>query len=203
MSATTAPARRQLFRSEEPEWLVWALVIVLLAVGLIARTIVMGRTQTVSHANIALAVPANWTVMATDNSAEILRVSEPMETSLFPAHVTVNQLPLADLTDDPAITLGDLALKWTNRQIRDRLSYRVLSIESAKVKTQDAVKVNFVFVTEPPFATPNSIPIVAEGQDVLLKQGDNLTIATFLADSDAFEDAKQVWDRILNSLELR
>lgn len=203
MSVTTAPARRRYTRTEEPEWLVWALVLVLLAVGLIARTIMTGRTQPVNQGSVGLTVPADWTVMPSETPGELLRVSEPMETSLFPATVTVTQTPLTDYTDDPEVTLGDLALKWTNRLTESLLSYRVLSIEPGKVKEQDAVKVNYVYVTEPVLASPNSIPIVAEGQDVLVRQGDQLTVLSFRADADAAEAGMRSWNRILNTVELK
>lgn len=203
MVATTTQTRRGPFSGEEPEWLVWLLVLVLLAVGLIVRISVTSRVQQVGNGSVALNVPANWDTMASDDPNELVRVSEPMETSLFPATVMISQRPLADMTDDPEVTLGDLALKWTNQQGRDLLSYRVLAIEPTTVKGQNAVKINYVYVTDPILATPNSIPIVAEGQDVLLKQGERLTVVRFLSGVDAYEGLSDVWSRILNSLELK
>lgn len=202
MTATTVRARRPVLGREEPEWLVWLLVILLLAIGLIVRTAVTGRTEQVSEGNVGLSYPAGWTVMPAD-SGQLLRVAEPIESTLFPATVTVSQVPLADITDNPEVTLGDLALKLSNDHSEDLTSYQVLTIEPARVKDQDAVKLRYVYVTEPELAGPNTIPVVAEGEDVLLRQGDALTVVTFVADSDAYDGMRDVWGRILNSLELK
>lgn len=201
MTALTRGTNRSLLRSEEPEWLVWGMVLLLLVVGLVTRTIVTGRTQEVVRGNVSLRVPADWIALSADDA--VLRVSEPLETTLFPAAVSIHQTPLADITDDPEVTLGDLALRWTNRQGADLTSYKVLAIEPAKVKDRDAVKVSYVYVTEPALAGPNSIPIVAEGQDVLLKQGDRLTVASFIADSDVYAEMSAIWQRIFDSLALQ
>ena len=117
--------------------------------------------------------------------------------------LTISQVPLGDLTDAPDVTLGDLALKWTTQESQDLPSYKVLSIEPFALKGQNAVKVTYVYVTEPALPTPNSIPIVAEGQDVLLIQGDQLTIARFLADADVYDQASRTWDRVLASVQLK
>jgi hypothetical protein len=79
----------------------------------------------------------------------------------------------------------------------------VLNIEPMKVRAKDAVRVDYVFVADPALATPNSIPVVARGSDVLIRQGDNMTVARLLATSDAFDGLAPVWDRLLGSLELR
>lgn len=202
MSATTVQPRRGFSRDEEPEWLVWVTVLVMLAIGLTVRTVVTSRSQPVEAAGLALRVPADWTALAPDTDSAVLRVSEPLETSLFPATVTVSKAPLAATAGDDDVTLGDLALKWTNQQGQDLLSYRVLSIEPASVGGREAVRINFVYVAEPVLSTPNAIPIVAEGEDVLLRQGDQLVVARFLSEADAYEAKSHIWNTILGSLKL-
>jgi hypothetical protein len=60
-----------------------------------------------------------------------------------------------------------------------------------------------VYVAEPALATPNSIPIVAQGADILIPAGDKMTVARLVAASDEFDGLGQTWDRILGSLELQ
>ena len=52
-------------------------------------------------------------------------------------------------------------------------------------------------------ASPNSIPVVAHGADILMREGDTMTVARLVAASDAFDGLGPTWDRILGSLELK
>ncbi len=63
MTTATMKMRRTLFRSEEPEWLVWLLVIVMLGIGLLARTIVLNQTDTFSGGNASVRYPAAWVAL--------------------------------------------------------------------------------------------------------------------------------------------
>ncbi len=202
MTATSVKLRRSLFRAEEPEWLVWALVIALLAVGFIVRSIVVNRSFAFSEGSLSVSYPASWTQVKSDSENEILTVSESFDAGLFPARFTLQQMPAADIGSN-AQTLGDFALKWADRKAKDLLGYRVLSIEETEVRGRDAVRVEYVYVTEPVMTTPNSIPIVAEGADILIRQGDVMTVASLLASADAFKGLDGVWNRILGSLELK
>lgn len=201
MTTTRMTLRRTLFREEEPEWLVWALVIVMLAVGFIARTIVVNHSIVFSEGNLSVSYPASWTRIERNAGDEIFAVSEPFDAGLFPARFTLQQMPVTDISTS-AQTPGDFALKWADRQAKDLLGYKVLSIEETRVRSRDAVRVEYVYVTEPVMATPNSVPIVAEGADVLIRQDDVMTVASLLASADAFKDLDGVWNRILGSLEL-
>jgi hypothetical protein len=202
MTATTQKIRSALFREEEPEWLVWALVIVLLAVGLFARTIVLNRWSDFGQDNLSVSYPASWTRLASQAEHEVLGVREPFDAGMFPARFTLLQMPVTDISTS-AQTPGDFALKWADRNAKDLLGYKVLSIEEVKVRGKDAVRVDYVYVTEAEMATPNSVPIVAEGADVLIRRDDVMTVASFSAAADAFGDLEGVWNRILGSLELK
>lgn len=199
---TSSKLRRTLFREEEPEWLVWALVITLLAVGLVARTIVVNRSTAFSEGNLSVSYPVSWTQTKGNSANELLVVSESFDAGLFPARFMLRQMPVTEISTS-AQTLGDFALKWADRKARDLLGYKVLSIEETQVRGKDAVRVDYVYVAEPVMATPNSVPIVAEGADVLIRQDDVMTVASMLASADAFKGLDGVWDRILGSLELK
>lgn len=202
MTAASLKIRQSLFRAEEPEWLVWLLVAVLLAVGLVARTIVLGRTTTYTAANVSVSYPATWIALAKQGDSELLNVGESIDSGLFPARFSLLQMPAASISTR-AESLGDFALKWSDKGAKELLGYRVLNIEPIKVRGRDAVRVEYVYVADPVLAAPNSIPIVARGADILIHQGDTMTIARLLAASDAFDGLGQTWDRITGSLELR
>lgn len=201
MTATTLSPRRRTFREEEPEWLVWLLVGVLLLIGLVARTLVVNRTTTFNEGGFSLSYPAGWTPIASDAPGVVLSVGEGFG-DLFPARVVAQQLPAADVSRT-AQSLGDFALKWSDQQAKDLLGYRVLSIEPTQVRGKDAVRVNYAYVADPMFASADALPIVARGSDALLRNGDTLTVVRMLAASDAFDGLGATWDRILSSVELK
>jgi hypothetical protein len=202
MTAATLKMRRSLFRAEEPEWLVWVLVAVLLAIGLIARTIVLSRTTAYTGANISASYPAAWIALDKQGGDELLNVGEPFDSGLFPARFSLLQMPVTSISTK-AQSLGDFALKWSDMAVQDLLAYRVLNIEPLKVRGKDAVRVDYVYVADPALAAPHSIPVVARGADVLIRQGDTMTVARLLAASDAFDGLGPTWNRILGSLDLR
>lgn len=202
MTTTAMKLRRSLFRAEEPEWLVWLLVLVLLAVGLLVRTLVVNRATTVTAGSATVSYPANWTALEKQDATEVLNVGESFDGGLFPARFSLWQMPVTDISTN-AQSLGDFALKWADQGTKDLLGYKVLSIDPLKVRGKDAVRVDYVYVAEPALATPNSIPVVARGSDVLVRQGDAMTVARFLAASDAFDGLSGAWDGILGSLEVK
>lgn len=193
---------RKLMAQEEPEWLVWALVVVMLAIGGLVGMVVERRTVTIRTGEIALSYPAGWVNVGTDEPFEVLRVGEPFETAIFPAQVSVRQMPVAEVSTTVQ-TLGDLALKWSARQTQELTGYKVLSIEPAQVQGQEAVRIEYVYVTEPPMAGPEGIPVVARGADYLIRQGETLTVVAFSAGADAYEGQTAIRARILAALKLQ
>jgi hypothetical protein len=202
MTATVMSTRRRVFREEEPEWLVWALVAVLLAVGLITRTVVVTRSTTFSEGNVSVSYPADWTPVASDTPGALLTVGQTFSDGLFPARLTVQQLPAASISRT-AQSLGDLALKWSDDRARDLLGYRVLNIEPAQASGKDAVRVDYAYVAEPALAAPDTMPIVARGSDTLVREGDTITVITTMSTADAFESLRVTWDRMIGSVKLK
>ena len=202
MTTATMKLRRSLFRKEEPEWLVWLLVAVMLGIGLLAKTIVVNRTTAFSDNSVSVSYPADWMALDRQGETELLNVGEPFDSGLFPARFALLQMPVTAISTN-AQSLGDFALQWSDRGSKDLLAYKVLDIEPLKVRGKDAVRVDYVYVADPALATPNSIPVVARGSDVLIRNGDNMAIARLLAASDAFDSLGPVWGQILGSLDLK
>lgn len=201
MTTNALKPLRQLMREEEPEWLVWALVIVMLALGGLVGVIVERRTDTATAGSLSLRYPASWVSMTSEDPFELVRAGEPFESTSFPATVSVRQMPVTEVSTT-AQTLGDLALKWSNKQTLELLGYKVLSIEPMQ-ENQEAVKIDYAYVAEPPMGGPDSVPVVARATDVLIRDGEALTIVTFSADTAAFDAQESTWKRILASLKLK
>lgn len=203
MTASTSPMKtwRWLMRNEEPEWLVWALVAIMLAVGGIVGVIVERRTEVWTAGDLTLRAPAGWVNMAGEDAFEVLYVAEPFETALYPASVRVHRMPVTEVSTT-AQNLGDLALKWSDKQTAALLGYKVLSVEPTTVQGRDAVKIDYVHVAEPPMSGPNGIPVIAHATDVLIRESDNLAVVSFSAEAAAFDGQAATWGRILASLKL-
>ncbi len=201
-TASTMKSLRRHMREEEPEWLVWALLAVMLIVGWGVGTIVERRTDIATLDNLSLRYPAGWVNMASEDPFELLHVGESFETASFPASASIRQMPVTEVSTT-AQTLGDLALKWSNKQVEELQGYKVLSVEPAEMQGQETVKIEYVYVAEPPMGGPDSIPVVARATDILMQQGDTLTITTFSAEAAAFDGQATTWGRILASLKLK
>lgn len=191
--------RRFAARPEEPEWLVWLLVAVMLVVGLGVRAIVTGQQKILQQNNLSLRYPASWTVLSAEGDFDLLNVGEGMEAGLFPARVRVQQMPITEVSTS-AQTLGDLALKWSNRQSEALLGYKVFTIEPTTAGGQEAVRLDYAYVAEPAMSTPNSIPLVARGADILLRQGDMVTVVSLVASANDYDRQAGTLRRVLRSL---
>lgn len=201
MSTATLRARRFLLHEEEPEWLVWAVVVLLLAVGLVVRTTVIHRSAEFSKGDLSVRFPADWAPLGAADDA-LLDVGVSFDAGLFPPRLTVRQMRAAEVSAGSQ-SLGDLALKWADRHAKDLLGYKVLSIDPIQLHGSDAVRMDYAYVADPMMPTPNSIPVVAHGADVLVRQGDRLVVITMRADAGEFADLEATWARILDSLELK
>ncbi len=199
MTASTTRAVRRAARSEEPEWVVWLAVIALLAAGLLLRGMIEGRTERFSQAGVSLNYPAAWSLLRDEQAGQILHVADAFATAQAPANVSVRQVPAAELGWG-AQTLGDLAMLWSRRQAEDLLGYSVLNLEPIKLRGQDAVAVDYAYVVQPP---GGGLPVVTQAEDILLRQGDKLTIVSFSAAADAYAEQAGVWRKVLASLDVQ
>ncbi|MCX6031113.1 MAG: PrsW family glutamic-type intramembrane protease [Chloroflexi bacterium] len=183
----------------EPEWAVWAAVIGLLVVGLLVRGAIEGRTQRFSGNGVALSYPAGWSVLRDEQPGQFLHVADAFSPDQTPIGVSVRQLPAAEVGRG-AQSLGDLAMMWSNRQGQDLLGYNALGVEPAKVGGKDAVALDYAYVVQPPGA---GVPAVMRAEDILLRNGDTLTLVTFAAPADEYEGQTATWRRILASLDVK
>lgn len=199
MTSSTFTTTRRWLRSEEPEWIVWLTVAALLVAGLILRAAVTSRTVSYNRAGLSLAYPASWVILSNTEPSDVLRVGEAFSEAGTATGLSVRRLPAAEIGFG-AQTVGDLALMWSMRQSQQLPSYSVLRVEPMRVAGQDAAAVDYAYVVQPSGA---GIPTVARGQDVVLRQGDQVVIVTFSANADAFEDQARTWSRILSTLKLQ
>lgn len=202
METTVNTVKRRLLRAEEPEWLVWLMVIAMLGIGLLTRSVVESRMERFKAETISLRYPAAWSNVGSEEPFTVLHVGEGLDAGLFPTSVRVLKMPVAELSTT-AQTLGDLVLKWSDKKVEELVAYKVLSIRAATVDEQDAITVDYAYVADPILATANSVPAVARAQDVLIRQGEDVVITTFAADATAYERALPIWTKVLSTLDVQ
>ena len=186
-------------RAEEPEWVVWAAVIVLLVIGLLVRGTIEGRVTRFSENGVTLSYPAGWSVQSGEEPGQLLHVADSLSPALASTGVTVRRIAAVELGRNVQ-SVGDMALMWSNRQGQDLLGYNVLGIEPMKVRGQDAVAIDYAYVIQPPGA---GIPVIIRAEDILLQAGDQVTIISFAATADEYEAQADTWQQVLASLDVQ
>lgn len=201
MTTTVMSLQQRLMRQEEPGWLVWLLVGTLLAIGLLTRAAVEGRTNPFDANGVALRYPAAWTAQEAEGA--LLLAADPFASGSVPPTLLVRQLPTGEM--GRGLTgLDEVALAWSTRQGQALSSYRALRSEALTVDGQPAVLLEYAYVTAPEVAAVGSLPpVVARAEDILVQQGETLTVLTFAADNADWESVSPAWQRILATLDLK
>ena len=201
MTISAKSIHQRLMREEEPEWIVWALVIVMLLVGGLLRNAVVGRTQSFSAGGVSLAYPDAWVTQTEEN--QVLQVADPFSSAQFPTGVTVQQVDVTTVGRNLSL-LSDIALAWSTRQARNLQAYRSLAVEETTVAGQEAIVVDYAYIPQATTsAGAGSIPVVARAQDFLIQQDETLTIITLAAEAGTFEGESKTWGAILDTLEVK
>ncbi len=130
LDTTVNTVKRRLLRAEEPEWIVWLMIIAMLAIGLLTHGLVESRTDRFNADNITLRYPAAWSNLGIDSPYAGAERRRGPGGRPVPHPVRVLKMPVTDLSTS-AQTLGDLALKWSDKQVEELVAYRVLSVRAA------------------------------------------------------------------------
>lgn len=199
MTTATATAPRRATNAQEPEWMVWALVLGMLVLGLLLKTTAVGHSRSFEGGGVSLRYPAEWS--ARTDEGLLLSASDSFSSAQYPTGISVEQVPLAEMGTLTA--LDDLLLGRSSRQSKELLGYRSLRVEAATVAGQQAVLTEYAYIAPPAMGAAAAPPAVVHAQEVLVKQGETLTILTFAADEALFEEALPTWQRILATVTLQ
>jgi hypothetical protein len=192
---------RRSSRAEEPEWIVWLAVIVLLAAGLLLKNSVEGRTQNFSASGVSLSYPAEWVQLT--KADQLLYAADPFSSAQFPTGVLVRQIPVTEVGRNLS-TIGDFAVAWAVVEARDKQVYRTLGIEPVTVNGQEVIVVNYAYVPETAEGgQASSLPVVARAQDFLFLRNQTLTVVTLAANANVFETESDAWQAILDTVQVQ
>lgn len=201
MTTNSMALPRRARRSEEPEWVVWLVVILLLVAGFFLKISIEGRTRTFNGSGVSISYPDGWVQLT--GEGQLLYVADPFSSAQFPTGVTIRQLPVEEVGRN-LVTIGDVAAAWAMRQGQDKQVYRVLNIEPAIINGQNAVRVEYAFVPQTaPGGQTNTVPVVARAQDYLVQRGESLTVFTLAAAASVFEANADLWQSILDTVQIQ
>ncbi len=199
-SMTISRASSRAERVAAAEWLVWLVVLFMLGAGLFLRSRIEGRVATFTQDGMSLQYPAGWTLLADEEDFHVFHVIDPNSSVQFPTSVRVRRIPLGEL-GRAASSLGDIALSWSTRQGRMMPIYNVLQIDQTTVAQQPAIVVDYAHVAGPAMGgAAGSVPAIVRAQDILMKHGDTITVVTFEASTDTYQQEVGRWEKILASL---
>jgi hypothetical protein len=203
---TTAEARPLLWTREEPEWVVWVLVIVALVVGWFLKGAFQYQMGvfTDPDSGLTFQYPADWFLESNQaqigDEGVILTVSDAQSESAFSTAFSVRVKTVKEET-----TAADQAELWILQRGEGLTKYRVLGKEPSQVAGQEAVTIDYGYVEDPlrSSALSVSLPVVVRAVDVVFLRDKQVYILTFASDQLAFDKEKKTLERLLNSVSFK
>jgi hypothetical protein len=203
---TTAEARTLLWTREEPEWVVWVLVIVALVVGWFLKGTFQYQMEVFTDPDTGLTFryPASWFLESNQaqigDEGVILTVSDAHSESAFNTAFSVRLKAVEEET-----TAVDQAEIWIMRRGEELTRYRVLSKELSQVAGQEAVTIDYGYVEDPlrSSALSVSLPVVVRAVDVVFIRDGKVYTLTFASDQLVFDEEKKTLERLLNSVSFK
>jgi hypothetical protein len=203
---TTAEARPLLWTREEPEWVVWVLVIVALVAGWFLKGAFQYQMDVFTDPDTGLTFryPASWFLESNQaqigDEGVILTVSDAHSESAFNTAFSVRLKAVEEET-----TAVDQAEMWIMRRGEELTKYRVLSKELSQVAGQEAVTIDYGYVEDPlrSSALRGSLPVVVRAVDVVFIRDSKVYTLTFASDQLVFDGEKKTLERLLNSVSFK
>jgi hypothetical protein len=190
-------------KREEPEWIVFALVAVALLAGWFLKMFIEGRTETFTDGNIAINYPAAWfrEPMAAEQGLA-LKASDLHSASLYRPTLALQLTQAAPaLPGTKEDRLTPTVTAWTFGNSQNLSNFRVLGTEHVNIAGQNAIRIDYTYVTEPidsPYR--RALPVVVEAVDYIIIAQDQAYVVTVAADAHDFEQAQDEFKTILDSL---
>ncbi len=200
MSVELAKKKNWVFAGEEPEWLVWAMVILLLAGGLALKWAVTGRSESFKESGISLNYPAGWMRQDVKEQGQKLRVMETFSSGQYPVRVEVWEKKVDEVSKKGG-SLSELALALSMKRKADLQAYRVLSMSRQTVGGLEGVVTEYAFIApDEQGAGAGSLPAVARAEELLLMKGDRLVQVRYAAKADVYEERAAEREQVIKSV---
>lgn len=189
--------QRDLTRSQTINSLVVvAVAVLLMAYGAFLRSGALGATQVFvdETSGVQAQIPQGW-LLTTENPEFVVQAEDP------------GAIPFKTLLRITLVPVGEGA---TLRNVVDTLTldrsgrlstYRVLSIQTATIGTEDALEMNYAYVQAEANPFLNAVPVVVRGRDVVLIRGGRAIVLTYREERERFETNEPLFDRFLDTIQ--
>ena len=172
-------------QSEEPEWIVWVVVVAGLAIGWLMASFILGETKTATMGNVSVTYPAAWS--RTTETGAAFSAYDLNRGGIYGTRVSVYQKAKAEVLP-PRSSISDAAANWALSRQKQLQGYHLLGIESTQVQGREAAQVSFVYLLDPPQgSTSGTIPALMRGVETLVVSGDNVYVLSFAAQTQDFD----------------
>jgi hypothetical protein len=174
--------------------LVIILVVLFLSLGLVNRQRIDAQLWDFNSriSGIEATYPAGWLV---DESGDyVVRIRDPRARP-FKTQYQIMVVPAGGQTSIRNVLDG-----LTLQRSSDLAAFRVLSVEDISIGTTTLTRLNFAFVDADPNPFIQRLPVVVNGMDVLIRDGDRVIVVTFMSEESTFDQNQPDFDRFLQSL---
>jgi hypothetical protein len=195
-TANSAPAPRARTRGEEPEWIVWATVILAVIIGLVLQFATTGQTNSGTGAGMTVSYPSTWVAAREDGAA--FAVANTLQGGAFAQRLALFEKPKSDLLPLQG-GIEEAAQNWAIERQQALSSYRILSM--TKPAGEEGVRVESAYVMDSPFGA-SAVPTVMRAVDVVRQKGDKFYILSYATKADDFAAGKDTLNNIIASWKL-
>jgi len=181
--------------AEEPEWIVWLVVIVGLAAAWFVRGSVLDQTRTVTLNQVSVTYPAAWS--RANEGDTLFAAVDRTHGGTFGARVAVRQIPRAELLPANG-ALSDAAMNWSLTRGKEMPAYRLLDMTPVKWQSREAIQIDYAFLLDAPQGSAaGALPALMRATDVVVAGGERVYVLTFAAEQSEFEQLREARERIL------
>lgn len=189
---------RHYLREDAP---VLAVALVLLLGGFGVRGTILHEVRPVSSAGAAISVelPADWIVGANGESG--IEASDPTSGSSFSTRISIRRESGNGAGD---ADLSGLAMARIVGLSRELAFFRQLSLSEATVSGRQAIRIDYVFVTNPheSILLADPVPVVVRAVEYLIPDGVDMVRVRLMADNNVYpREAKQL-QQVVESIRL-
>lgn len=200
MIRTTESAQHWRIRMLPNDLGVALVLLVALALALLLRSQVEGRTTTFQAQDLpfSIAYPAGWST--SEEEGRLLFASDPLTPSTFKTQLSVESALLDPASPPTLQTLIDRRVDERD----DLTAYYLMGQEETTVDGAPAHYLEYAYVVQP-IDTPGrpALPVVVHAREYIVQTPDSAYYITLAAPADAFEAASAQFDRIMQTVNVQ
>ena len=187
---TTTRSMPKVSSSTFSMWIVCAITIVALLLGVALKNGVENQTRPFDHAGVTARIPAGW----------IVQNGIAGEQTVFSAHdpFDANLTYTASLVPTTAdIKPSDLAFTFNLQRGQELTLFRTLDQSQEKINGQDVLRIHYAYVDP---KSQNTLPVVVEGVEYIYLSQPNALIVAMEDETSQFSSALPDFVRFLGTV---